>query len=225
MRATPRRLVLTLALALALPATLPVFGPSATMQQAASMRPIELQDIIAWKTIGATAVSNDGQWFAYRIAPGEGDAQIVVRRTQEREKELTFDIGEPPAAAAARRRPRRDGGGGGSPALDFSDDSKWVAFTTYPSRAEAQRLRRQRRPVQSERVTIVNLATGEKRDYPRDSPLRVFGRRVDVDCAAASARQATGAVAAEGRAAQAALRRRRRRSGRGADAIAPAAPT
>ena len=41
-----------------------------------------------------------------------------------------------------------------------------MAFTTYPSRREAQRLRRTRRPVQSS-VTIVNLATGEKREYPR----------------------------------------------------------
>ena len=78
MRATPRRLILTFAL-LIVPSLLPLAGPSATMQQAAK-RAIELQDIINWKTIGTTAVSNDGQWFAYRIAPGEGDAQIVVKR-------------------------------------------------------------------------------------------------------------------------------------------------
>ena len=99
-------------------------------------------DIIAWKTIGATALSNDGQWFGYRLAPGEGDAQVIVRRTPARE--LKFDIGDPTrsrakaAGAAGRRRRRHDGGA-------FSDDAKWVAFTTYPARAEAQRLRRQRR--------------------------------------------------------------------------------
>ena len=87
MRATPRRLVLTLALALALPSTVPLFGPAATMQQAAqSKRPIELQDIINWKSIGTTAVSNDGQWFAYRIAPGEGDASDR-RETRARRRE------------------------------------------------------------------------------------------------------------------------------------------
>ena len=171
MRATPR-LVLTLALALALPATLPMLGPSATMQQAVqSKRPIELQDIINWKAIGTTAVSNDGQWFAYRIAPGEGDAQIVVRRTRSGEKDLTFEVGEIPTAGAAGGGGRGgDGGGAGSASLDFSEDSKFVAFTTYPSRREAQRLRRLRRPVQSpivSNVTIVNLATGEKREYPR----------------------------------------------------------
>ena len=164
MRATPRRLVLTFAL-LIVPSLLPLGGPSATVQQAVK-RAIELQDIINWKTIGTTVVSNDGQWFAYRIAPGEGDAQIVVKRSRRGDKDLTFDVGEIPTAAAGGGGRGGDAAGGGSASLDFSEDSKFVAFTTYPSRREAQRLRRTRRPVQSS-VTIVNLATGEKREYPR----------------------------------------------------------
>ena len=199
MRATPRRLVLTLALALALPVTLPVLGPSATMQQAVqSKRPIELQDIINWKAIGTTAMSNDGQWFAYRIAPGEGDAQIVVRRTKSGEKDLTFEVGEIPTAGAAGGGGRGgDGGGAGSASLDFSEDSKFVAFTTYPSRREAQRLRRLRRPVQSG-VTIVTLATGEKREYPR---IRRFAFSGDASTWIALHRQAaqTTGGAVEGR--------------------------
>ena len=202
MRATPRRLVLTLALALALPSTVPMFGPAATMQQAVqSKRPIELQDIINWKSIGTTAVSNDGQWFAYRIAPGEGDAQIVVKRARGGEKELTFEAGELPTAGAAGGGRGGDAGGAGSAALDFSEDSKFVAFTTYPSRREAQRLRRLRRPVQSS-VTIVNLATGEKREYPR---IRRFAFSGDASTWIALQRQpaqAAGAAgAAEGRGA------------------------
>jgi dipeptidyl aminopeptidase/acylaminoacyl peptidase len=164
MRARPRRLVLTLALA----ALVPMLQPSPTLQQATT-RPIELTDIINWKTIGTPEVSNDGQWFAYRLAPGEGDAQIVVRRTRPGDKdakEMTFDAGEAPAAGAGAGGRGGDAGGGAPATLDFSEDSKWVAFTTYPSRREAQRLRRQRRPIQSS-VTIVNLATGEKREYAR----------------------------------------------------------
>ena len=167
MRATPRRLILTLALALALPSALPGLGPTATMQQAAAQkRPIELQDIINWKAIGTTAVSNDGQWFAYRLTPGEGDAQIVVKRARGGDKELKFEIGELPVAGAAGGGGRGGDAGAGSASLDFSEDSKFVAFTTYPSRRESQRLRRLRRPVQTG-VTIVNLATSEKREYPR----------------------------------------------------------
>jgi hypothetical protein len=147
-------------LTVAFVALVPLLAPPSSMQQAPQKRPIELEDIISWKSIVAPAVSNDGQWFAYRLAPGEGDAQVVVKRARS-DKEMTFDIGEPPAAG---------GGGPQGPAaattLDFSADSKWIAFSTYPTRAEAQRLRRQRRPVQSG-VTVVNLATGEKRDYPK----------------------------------------------------------
>ena len=191
MRSTPRWLVLTLALA-AVPSLLPVAEPTATMQSAAQQRrPIALQDIITWKSIGTTAVSNDGQWFAYRIAPGEGDAQVVVKRAKAGEKELTFEVGEIPTPVAGAGR-GGDAGGGAASALDFSEDSKWVAFSTYPSRREAQRLRRQRRPVQNG-VTIVNLATGEKREYPR---IRRFAFSGDASTWIALQRQAP---AAEGR--------------------------
>ncbi len=176
MLAKSRRLVLTIALA----ALMPLAGPPASMQQSASRRPIELQDIIDWKAIAATTVSNDGQWFAYRLGPGEGDAQVVVRSTRTG-KETTFEIGEPGGGGggAAGGGPAAAAGVGGA-SLDFSEDSKWVAFTTYPKRAEAQRLRRQRRPVQNG-VTIVNLATGEKHEYREDPAVCVLRRLVHVD--------------------------------------------
>jgi hypothetical protein len=166
MKLIPRRLALVLALA-ALIVQLPLLGQAPPADQPAAKRAIELEDIIAWRTIGATALSHDGQWFAYRIAPGEGDAQVVVRGTQAGGKEWKFDIGDPQAGAPAAGAP-----GGGPPAgaptsaVSFSNDSKYLAFTSYPSKREAERLRRQRRPVQSG-VTVVNLANGEKRDYPK----------------------------------------------------------
>ena len=97
------------------------------------------------------------------MAPGEGDAELVVRNVATG-KETTFALGEvggPPAGEPAA------GGPGAAPAaVTFSDDSKWIAFSTNPVRAEAQRLRRQRRPVQAG-MTVVNLATGETQEYPR----------------------------------------------------------
>ena len=139
----------------------PLLGPAATMQQAPK-RAIEVEDVIAWKSIGATVLSSDGQWFGYRLAPQEGDAEIVLKRVRA-EKEWRFPAGEQPQAEAG------GAGRGGAAAvstLAFSDDGKWAAFTTYPTRAAAQRLKRQRRPVQSS-VALVNLATGEKKEYPK----------------------------------------------------------
>jgi dipeptidyl aminopeptidase/acylaminoacyl peptidase len=156
---------LRLFLAIALVTAIPVLGPTASMEQAAApaapRKAVNVEDVIAWKTVSTTVVSNNGEWFAYRVAPQEGDAELMVRNIASG-KETKFPLGEVGAPA---------GGGGGAAVaaagatIQFSDDSKWIAFTTTALRAEAQRLRRQRRPVQTS-VTVVNLASGEKKDYP-----------------------------------------------------------
>src|SRR5215467_1105972 len=153
-----------LALAVAVLALMPLLGATAAMQQAAK-RPIQLEDIIAWKSASANVVSADGQWYGYRYAPQEGDAEVVVKRIHGDKKELRFPIGELPQGGDGGGGGRGGAIGGGSN-LAFSEDGKFVAFTTYPTRQAAQRLRRQRRPIQSS-VTIVNLANGEKHDYPK----------------------------------------------------------
>ncbi|MEO6236079.1 MAG: S9 family peptidase, partial [Vicinamibacterales bacterium] len=150
-----------LLVAIAALAIAPLVGPAASTQQAAR-RPVEVEDVIAWKSLGAPVLSNDGQWFAYRLAPQEGDAEVVVRQARGGDKTMRFPVGEVPQAT---------GGGRGGPAtasspVAFSDDAKWVAFSTYPTRAAAQRLKRQRRPIQSG-VMVLNLATGEKKEYPK----------------------------------------------------------
>src|SRR4051812_22802993 len=73
---------------------LPLIGPPATMQQPPK-RPIAISDVIAWKTLGTPTLSNDGEWFAYRSLPQEGDGEVVVRRVRA-DKEMRFPIGELP---------------------------------------------------------------------------------------------------------------------------------
>ena len=158
MKSSRSRLVLSIAVL----ALVPLFGPAASMQQA-SKRPIEVEDVIAWKSMGATTLSADGQWFGYRLTPQEGDAEVVLKQVRG-SKELKFPAGEQPTADAGGGRGGAPGGAGAS--LAFSEDGKWAAFTTYPTRVAAQRLKRQRRPIQSS-VTVVNLASGEKKEYPK----------------------------------------------------------
>ena len=83
-----------LALSVAVLALSPLFGPVATMQQAPK-RAIEVEDVVAWKSVGATVLSSDGEWFGYRLSPQEGDAEIVLKRTRA-EKEWRFPAGEQP---------------------------------------------------------------------------------------------------------------------------------
>src|SRR4051812_26700350 len=160
MHARRTRLVLSIAvLALA-----PLLGPAASMQQA-PRRALEVEDVIAWKTIGSTVLSSDGQWFGYRLAAQEGDAEVVLKRVRV-DKELRFPIGEQPQAEGGGGGGRGAAAGAGTASLAFSEDGKWAAFTTYPTHAAALRLKRQRRPIQSS-VTLVNLATDEKKEYPK----------------------------------------------------------
>jgi len=158
---------LRLFLAITLITSIPVLGPTAAMEQAAApaaaKTSLDVEDVVAWKTVSTTAISNNGEWFAYRVAPQEGDAELTVRNLTTG-KETKFPLGEVGAPAG------RGGGAGaavfaGGASLQFSDDSKWIAFTTAPLRADARRLRRQRRPVQG-KVVVVNLATGDKKEYP-----------------------------------------------------------
>ncbi len=167
MTVRPRRFIL----AIALLTLVPFAGPGVRTEQApgpaAAKRAIELDDIIAWKNIGATTLSNDGQWFAYRVAPGEGDADLFVRSVATG-RETKFALGDASGGGADGGVPAGAPAGitaPGGASIAVSDDSKWVAFTSHPLRAETQRLRRQRRPVQS-KVTVVNLATGDKKEYP-----------------------------------------------------------
>src|ERR687897_978438 len=122
---------LRLVFAIALVPPLPFFGPAATMQQAAqapSKKLIGIDEIISWKNIGATSLSNSGEWFAYRVAPQEGDAELIVRNVATG-KETKFTLGEVGAPTpAAAPTPPPPGTFIGGAALAFSDDSKWIAF-------------------------------------------------------------------------------------------------
>ena len=133
--------------------------------QAPAQRAIQLNDIMAWKGINASALSEDGQWFAYRLVPAEGDGDVVIRQTRGT-RTLKFPIGEMPQPAGGGGGPQDGGAAPAGAAVAFSSDAKFAAYTIYPTTAEAAQLRRQRRPVQN-KVGIVNLATGDKVEVSR----------------------------------------------------------
>src|SRR5438876_10641321 len=87
-------------------------------------------DLKAWKTIRQAVLSNDGKWFAYVLAPNEGDASVIVRSIADG-KETKYAIGDASGGGGGGRGgpPGADGGGAPSASLAISGDSKWVAFT------------------------------------------------------------------------------------------------
>jgi len=143
-----------------------------------AQRTIQLPDILAWKRIQTPLISANGQWLAYKLEPGEGDSEVVIRNLKNG-KEQRFAIGEVP-----RPEPNLGGGGrGGAPAaprdLAISEDSKWAAFLAYPPAKEARALRRQRRPVESHLI-LIDLATGDKKEFERVRRFAFAGERASA---------------------------------------------
>lgn len=158
-------------------------------------RAMTAADISAWKSLRSAALSNDGSWFAYIVAPNEGDAEVIVRQTTAGGTVHRFPIGEPPAAAGGP-------GGGGAAGLQLSADGKWAAMLVYPTAAEQKRLRQQRRPVQS-KLRLVELATGQAREFERvrrfafggEAPLAIAMHQYGPDAPAGGAGGAGGGPA------------------------------
>src|SRR5262249_23091449 len=112
-------------------------------------RPIEVADIANWKRMQQPTVSNNGEWFAHRVIPNEGDSEVVVRRMSDG-KEWRFPAGETTAFAP----------------LVFSEDSKWLAFATSPSAKETRKLKKDRKPIVTKTV-LLNLATQQKVEFEK----------------------------------------------------------
>lgn len=136
-----------------------VLGPLAGVAQA-PQRILDPSDLAGWKSIRTTATSWDGRWFAYVVAPNEGDGQVVLRATTAGATDKTWPIGEPAVGGGNPFGPA-----GPSP-LVISNDAKWLAFTTYPKASEAKKLRKDKKPLQNG-VSLINIASGEARAFER----------------------------------------------------------
>ncbi len=140
---------------------IPGFAAKAEKATPQELRPIELEDILSWKSIRNAILSNDGQWFAYRLSPNKGDSEVIIRET-EGEKEFRFPIGGAPPPP--RRRPWI--GGPVLSDISFSEDSKWVAYMIYPTEKEVKKLKKQKKKAYND-VRLVNLSSGEKVEFDK----------------------------------------------------------
>jgi dipeptidyl aminopeptidase/acylaminoacyl peptidase len=163
-------------------------APSVAAQAAAAKgsRPITAADIKAWNSIRQTALSSDGRYFAYVVAPAEGNATLVVRGTAQGAPETRIPVGE----------------NGGS--ISISGDSRWLGFIVAPPRVDSAARGRgaggargggggggggggarggaqgseaaSSRPP-ANRFVLLNLATGERKEFDR---IRRFSFNADT---------------------------------------------
>src|SRR5262245_36153154 len=170
----------------AVPTTMLVaLAGSAGAQQAAASGPtkqLASADLKTWKAIRQSALSPDGKWFAYVLAPNEGNATLVLRSTGTDAKETKFAIGEAGGGRGGGGAPPGADGGGAGASLSISADSKWLAFTIYPpstagqgragrggngARGGAQQAGAPAAGPQQNKLGLVNIATGEKKEFDR----------------------------------------------------------
>ena len=125
----------------------------------ADPKPLTLPDILAWNRIQTPMVSSDGQWFAYKLSPIEGDSNVVLKNIRDG-REQRFATGELPRVdadpGAPPPPPMRD--------VVFSADGHWLAFSVYPTAKEAKALKKAKKPAQN-KVDVIELASGKKTEF------------------------------------------------------------
>lgn len=100
---------------------------------------LTFEDYPLWKHIMSSSISSDGNWVSYALRPNGGDPTLYV-------KSLTADkIYEIP--------------NGSRPV--FSENARWVAYMIGLPKEEAEKLRKEKKPVPS-KAELLNLSTEEK---------------------------------------------------------------
>ncbi len=103
-------------------------------------RPLTHDDYDSWKSIGASAISADGDWVLYLEVPQDGDGVLVVKDL-EGMKEYRYSIGYTGEGTESQRaaRPR------------FSYDSTHVVFLISPSKADIEEAKKEKKEEGSEK--------------------------------------------------------------------------
>ena len=121
---------------------------SALMAGVPDKKPLDIQTIDEWKSIRANALTHNGQWMAYYLNPNDGDAQVILRAVNDT-TEYTFKAGN-------TRYGR----------LAFSEDSQWLAFMRYPTKAEAKKAKKSKKPAKN-KLVLVKLDDGKETEFDK----------------------------------------------------------
>src|SRR5688572_68027 len=115
-----------------------------TAALAQNKRPINHHDYDGWRSITSQRLSNDGKWVAYGVFPQDGDGEVVIRNLVTG-KEQRGPAGARPAAAPAGGTEEAGPPQARTISLSFSQDSRTLVFSTFPSKAETDQARKDRK--------------------------------------------------------------------------------
>ncbi len=118
---------------------LPIAPSAVHAQEQDSLRSMQIEDYARWRSIVSVAISDDGNWMTYGYRHHRADDTLHVQSLQN---DVEYEV------------PR-----GSEP--EFSDDSRWVAYTISKTFEEAEKLGKDEDPV-PEQAGLMNLATGQR---------------------------------------------------------------
>ncbi|UJP65444.1 S9 family peptidase [Mongoliitalea daihaiensis] len=104
----------------------------------AQQKPLSLKDYSQWSRIVSPTPSPDGAWFAYALRPNGGDDTLHVKSVQ------TEGIRKVPYASN----------------FSFSDGSAYFSYFLRPNKAEADKLRKARKPITQ--TAVLETVKGEE---------------------------------------------------------------
>ena len=144
-------------------------APATAAAPAIVKRPLRHSDYDGWRSILSPSISPDGRFVVYGLYPEEGDGEVVVRDLQSG-KEYRQSAGQRPAppkpnyASAEEEPPQQP-----KVTVTFTADNQWVAFSTFPAKADVDKAKRAKKGDEPPRggMVIVNLLTGAATRYER----------------------------------------------------------
>jgi dipeptidyl aminopeptidase/acylaminoacyl peptidase len=148
---------LVIVIAVLLPGSIPARSAPATPRSAPAVkRPLSHHDYDAWRDIGGPVLSRDGRVLAYSYMPQDGDGEIVIRMLKTG-KERRVPVGDIPAPGGNSD----DETGGDEPPpvrnvrVAITSDGAFVVATSFPTKAEAERARKEKKTDELGRAGLV----------------------------------------------------------------------
>jgi len=116
--------------------------PAVLLARQGEKKVLTLDDYPLWKHITGVTISDNGDWITYGYQPNGSDVTLYIK-SLENEKIYDIAVGSGPK---------------------ISSDSHWAAYKISPSKDEAKKLRKEKKPVTT-KVELLDLISGDKVTY------------------------------------------------------------